>query len=78
MKYFVLGAIRKYQTSGGGRRWFGIECNFEPTCSLYTYDAIETYGLLKGIQMGFKRIRDCSQKDAICKCVDPIKKEESC
>jgi hypothetical protein len=34
-------------------------CRFEPTCSQYTYEAIEKYGFFKGSVLGFKRIIRC-------------------
>lgn len=34
-------------------------CRFVPTCSQYTYEAIERYGVLKGSWMGAKRISRC-------------------
>ncbi len=34
-------------------------CRFEPTCSKYTYDCIEKFGLLKGLYLGLKRISKC-------------------
>lgn len=34
-------------------------CRFVPTCSQYTYEAIERYGVLKGGWMGTKRISRC-------------------
>ena len=34
-------------------------CRFEPTCSRYTYQAIERFGTLKGIYLGTKRILKC-------------------
>lgn len=34
-------------------------CRFEPTCSVYTYQAIEKYGVFKGGWMGIKRISRC-------------------
>lgn len=35
------------------------ECRFEPTCSRYTYQAIEKYGVFKGVNMGVKRLLHC-------------------
>lgn len=37
----------------------GRNCRFYPTCSEYTYQAIEKYGLIKGIYLGLKRIIRC-------------------
>ncbi|MDO8269247.1 MAG: membrane protein insertion efficiency factor YidD [Candidatus Levybacteria bacterium] len=34
-------------------------CKYEPTCSRYTYQAVEKYGALKGITLGIKRIVRC-------------------
>lgn len=34
-------------------------CRFYPTCSEYTKQAIEKYGLLTGIFKGIKRISHC-------------------
>ncbi len=34
-------------------------CRFYPTCSKYTYQAIEKFGLMKGLYYGMKRIFRC-------------------
>jgi hypothetical protein len=34
-------------------------CRFYPTCSEYTVQALEKYGVLKGLYMGIKRILKC-------------------
>jgi len=34
-------------------------CRFFPTCSEYTYQAVEKYGSIKGIWLGLKRIVRC-------------------
>jgi uncharacterized protein len=34
-------------------------CRFTPSCSLYTLQAIEKYGLLKGSFMGARRLLRC-------------------
>ena len=35
-------------------------CRHIPTCSNYAIDAINEYGALKGLWMGFKRILKCN------------------
>ena len=65
MKKIILILIRGYQKtispdhgifSGGKQR----VCRFYPTCSEYTYQAIEEYGILKGVAMGSWRILRCN------------------
>ena len=38
----------------------GHQCIYTPTCSMYTYDAIEEYGVIRGILMGAWRILRCN------------------
>jgi len=35
------------------------KCRFYPTCSQYTFQAVEKYGVIKGIFLGTKRILKC-------------------
>jgi len=34
-------------------------CRFYPSCSSYCYEAIERFGVLKGLFLGFKRMIKC-------------------
>ncbi|MBN2182807.1 MAG: membrane protein insertion efficiency factor YidD [Sedimentisphaerales bacterium] len=34
-------------------------CIFKPTCSQYFLQAVEKYGLIKGLSLSIKRIRKC-------------------
>jgi len=57
LKSISLALIRAYQmtiSQGTAHR-----CRFLPTCSQYTYEAIQKYGLLKGGWMGTKRLVRC-------------------
>jgi uncharacterized protein len=38
---------------------FAGSCRFEPTCSRYTYEAIERFGVMRGSWMGLKRLLRC-------------------
>ena len=35
------------------------QCRFRPTCSEYTYEAVERFGVIKGSILGGKRILKC-------------------
>jgi uncharacterized protein len=37
----------------------GEYCRFVPTCSEYTYQAVEKYGTIKGLFLGLKRVLKC-------------------
>jgi uncharacterized protein len=39
--------------------WLPPSCRFHPTCSEYTYQAIQKYGLLSGCWLGVKRLLRC-------------------
>ena len=37
----------------------GPHCRFQPTCSSYAIEAIEKFGILKGVWMAIRRISRC-------------------
>ncbi len=57
MKTLALAMIRFY------KRFLSpmlpSACIYEPTCSVYTYQAIERYGVIRGSWLGMKRISRC-------------------
>jgi uncharacterized protein len=38
---------------------FAGSCRFEPTCSQYAYEAIERFGVMRGVWLGLKRLLRC-------------------
>lgn len=57
MKYVVMGLIRLYQLTLS--RVLPPSCRFEPSCSAYSYQAVEKYGMFKGGWLAIKRITRC-------------------
>jgi hypothetical protein len=57
VRVVFLALIRFYQ------RWISLalpaSCRFYPSCSQYTYQAIEKYGVLRGGWLGLCRIARC-------------------
>jgi uncharacterized protein len=53
----ALFALRCYQSYLSVL--FAGACRFEPTCSQYAYQAIERFGVLRGIWLGMKRLARC-------------------
>jgi len=39
--------------------WLGANCRFDPTCSSYAIEALQTHGLFKGAWLAAKRIGRC-------------------
>lgn len=54
---FIL-LVRLYQ--GAISPFLPSACRFEPTCSSYMIEALQTYGLLYGGFLGTKRILSCN------------------
>lgn len=52
----ILGLIKIYQKFS---KLTPPTCRFYPTCSAYTYEAIQKYGVIKGGFLGVKRILKC-------------------
>ena len=58
MKKLILISIKFYQKFISPI--FPPSCRYTPTCSQYTFEAVEKYGPMKGLFLGFKRILRCN------------------
>jgi putative membrane protein insertion efficiency factor len=56
-RYWALALIRTYQKLVSPS--LGVNCRFQPTCSRYTAEAIERFGLVRGGWLGVRRIGRC-------------------
>lgn len=57
LKWLFQGLIKIYQYTLSPL--LGHHCRFFPTCSQYTLEALETYGIVAGSYLGLKRICRC-------------------
>lgn len=58
MKRLLLAIIRFYQRSISPL--FPPACRFTPTCSAYAIEAIERFGVIKGVGLAVWRILRCN------------------
>jgi len=57
MRTPLLGLIRLYQFAISPL--LGVACRYEPTCSRYSYEAIETHGVRRGLALTVRRLARC-------------------
>ncbi len=57
MKYAVLSLIWVYQKTLSPL--LPTSCRYYPSCSHYSHDAVEKYGVVKGVWLGVKRLGRC-------------------
>ncbi|MBE3550072.1 MAG: membrane protein insertion efficiency factor YidD [Brockia lithotrophica] len=57
MRRLILGTLRAYQKYVSPLK--SPSCRFYPTCSEYTVQAVEKYGVVKGLVLGAKRVARC-------------------
>ncbi len=61
MKLLFILIIKLYKkTISPFLHYLGYDCKFYPTCSEYTIEAIQSYGVIKGCFLGIKRIIRCN------------------
>ena len=50
----LLGLIRLYQLTLSP--WLGRQCRYDPTCSHYATEALQRFGVRRGVWLAAKRI----------------------
>ncbi len=61
MKKILIKIIEWYQKNiSSYLEYKNIKCKFYPTCSEYMKQAIEKYGVVKGVLLGMGRILRCN------------------
>ena len=53
----LIGMVRAYRLLLSP--WLGSQCRFEPTCSVYAMQALDTHGALGGGYLAARRILRC-------------------
>jgi putative membrane protein insertion efficiency factor len=57
MKYLIIGPVRMYQIFLSPL--LGSNCRYTPTCSQYMIEAVQEWGIFRGLLLGLKRIGSC-------------------
>lgn len=57
MKFLLIKLLQAYRLLISPL--LGPRCRFEPSCSRYAIDALQTHGLFKGLALALNRIRRC-------------------
>ena len=57
MRSFLIAFVRSYRYLLSP--WLGRQCRFEPTCSVYAIEALETHGALRGSLLSARRLARC-------------------
>jgi len=53
----LVALVRVYQLTLSP--WLGMNCRYQPTCSAYAIEALETWGVRKGGWLAIRRIARC-------------------
>jgi|HubBroStandDraft_5_1064220.scaffolds.fasta_scaffold196131_2 putative membrane protein insertion efficiency factor len=55
-----LGAVRFYQRDLQPLTTSFIRCRYNPTCSRYSIQAVQRFGIAKGLGLTIKRVASCN------------------
>ena len=58
--YLYIQTVHVYQYFGRPLLAGRVECRYQPTCSDYSIEAVQTYGIRRGLMLTFSRINSCT------------------
>ena len=58
MKYLAIGLVRLYRSTLG--LLFAGRCKYHPTCSQYAIDALQEFGVVRGVALSMWRLARCN------------------
>ena len=56
-----VAAVRSYQHYGRSLLSGFVACRYKPTCSVYSVQAVEKYGIQRGLVLSAKRLFSCTR-----------------
>lgn len=58
--YLYVQAVHVYQRVGRPLLAGTVECRYQPTCSDYSIEAVQTHGIRSGLMLTFSRVNSCT------------------
>jgi putative membrane protein insertion efficiency factor len=69
--WVYIGAVRIYQFVGRPMLEGRVECRYQPTCSEFSIEAVQTHGIRHGLALTYNRINSC-QTNVPRGTLDPV------
>lgn len=73
-RVYVAG-VHAYQALGRPLIEGRIQCRYEPSCSVYSIEAVRRFGIRKGLEMTARRLNSC-RADVPLGTYDPVPEAE--
>lgn len=57
-----VGAVRAYQVALGPVLKWAVQCRYRPTCSEYSVEAVQRFGIRRGLVLTIRRVLSCGPR----------------